>query len=66
MSTICLYMIVKNESKTLPVLLNTVREIIDYYTKGLQLHILKDLQEIITIKLLQEKSLPNVSLHKSE
>jgi hypothetical protein len=42
------------------------REIIDYYTKGLQLHILKDLQEIITRKLLQEKSLPNVSLHKSE
>ena len=31
MATICLNMIVKNESKTLPVLLNTVREIIDYY-----------------------------------
>lgn len=31
MSTICLNMIVKNESKTLPVLLNTIREIIDYY-----------------------------------
>ena len=31
MSTICLNMIVKNESKTLPVLLKTVKEIIDYY-----------------------------------
>jgi glycosyltransferase involved in cell wall biosynthesis len=31
MSTICLNMIVKNESKTLPVLFATVREIIDYY-----------------------------------
>ena len=31
MATVCLNMIVKNESKTLPVLLKTVREIIDYY-----------------------------------
>ena len=31
MSTICLNMIVKNESKTLPVLFESVKDIIDYY-----------------------------------
>ena len=30
-STICLNMIVKNESKTLPVLFSTVHDMIDYY-----------------------------------
>ncbi len=30
-STICLYMIVKNESKTIPVLFSTIKGMIDYY-----------------------------------